>query len=70
MKKSIILSLILLAVVGVKAQSGTWSGKLNVQGVSLPLVFHLQADSSTIDSPSQGVRGLPVVVGAHRRVCL
>lgn len=62
MKKSIILSLLLLAVVGVKAQSGTWSGKLNVQGVSLPLVFHLQADSSTIDSPSQGVRGLPVVL--------
>lgn len=44
------------------AQTGTWSGKIDVQGVQLPLVFHLDADHPTMDSPNEGVRGIPVEV--------
>lgn len=44
------------------AQTGTWSGRLEVQGTSLSLVFHLDTDSPTMDSPDQGARGIPVLV--------
>lgn len=41
---------------------GTWSGKLDLGGVSLTLVFHLeQADdyvAVTMDSPDQGAKGI------------
>lgn len=47
-----------------QAITGTWSGKLNVQNVTLPLVLHVQelGDSlvSTMDSPAQGVKGIKV----------
>ena len=42
----------------VTAQEGIWSGKLELPGNALTLVFHLNADSSTIDSPDQGVKGI------------
>ena len=42
------------------AQTGTWSGKLNVSGTELDLVFNL--DSGTLDVPDQGARGIPVNV--------
>ena len=41
---------------------GDWSGKLNVFGMSLPLVLHLeQADGyvvASLDSPDQGAKGI------------
>lgn len=44
--------------------SGTWSGALSIQGTSLRIVFHInKTDSgytSTMDSPDQGVNGIPV----------
>lgn len=40
-------------------ESNAWSGKLSVQGTELTLVFHLDGDSCTIDSPDQGVNGIP-----------
>ncbi|MDO4335725.1 MAG: alpha/beta hydrolase, partial [Bacteroidales bacterium] len=43
-------------------QSGTWSGNLKVQGMKLPLVFHLDGDKPTMDSPAQGAEGIPVNV--------
>ena len=43
-------------------QNGTWSGKLDVQGVQLPIVFHLNEENPTMDSPSQSVRGVPIEV--------
>ena len=42
------------------AQTGTWSGKLDVQGTKLSLVFHLDDENPTADSPDQGVRGIPI----------
>ena len=39
-----------------KGQTGTWSGKLDVQGTKLSLVFHLDGDQPTMDSPDQALR--------------
>ena len=56
----------LLATIGVllamalplSAQSGTWSGKLDVQGIQLTMVVHFDEESCTLDSPDQGVKGI------------
>ncbi|RZF58530.1 alpha/beta hydrolase family protein [Sphingobacterium corticibacterium] len=42
---------------------GTWQGELNVQGVALPLIFHLEHASvwkGAMESPAQGNAKLPV----------
>jgi pimeloyl-ACP methyl ester carboxylesterase len=43
---------------------GTWSGELDIQGMKLPLVIHITEKDgvlvSTLDSPKQGAKGLPV----------
>ena len=41
-----------------KAQKGSWAGELNIQGIKLPLVFNFTDDGCTIDSPSQGAKGI------------
>ena len=46
----------------VSAQTGTWSGNLDIQGTKLPVVFHLDDDGPTMDSPAQGVKGIPIEV--------
>ena len=58
----IILSAIVLFAVESNSQNGTWSGKLDVQGIKISLVFHLDGDSPTVDSPNQGVKGIPIQV--------
>jgi len=44
--------------------TGAWSGELNVQGTKLPLVLNITEKDgvlvSTLDSPRQGAKGLPV----------
>lgn len=40
------------------AQSGSWSGELNVQGTKLPLVFNFSANGCTMDSQKQGAKGI------------
>lgn len=63
MKKLILLSLICLASVATRAQEsgikGAWTGKLNVFGNELTLVFHFDGENCTLDSPDQGVKGVP-----------
>lgn len=44
------------------AQVGVWSGDLEVQGIKLPVVFHLEEEGATMDSPAQGAKGIPVEV--------
>ena len=41
-----------------KAQKGSWAGELNIQGIKLPLVFNFTDNGCTIDSPSQGAKGI------------
>ena len=42
---------------------GTWRGELSISGMTLPLVFHVDSTEngliSTMDSPSQGAKGIP-----------
>lgn len=56
-----VLSLLFVTSVVGFAQTGTWHGKISVQGIEIPLVFHFEAGGCTIDSPSQGVKGIPAV---------
>lgn len=55
-------ALLLAATLLSPAQTGTWSGELDVQGTRLPIVFHLDEENPTVDSPAQGARGIPVEV--------
>ena len=60
MKRILLLFTILLAAAfAAGAQTGTWSGKLDVQGVRLTLVFHLDEAAPSLDSPDQGAKGIP-----------
>lgn len=56
------LGLVTACFCGANAQTGTWSGKLEVSGTQLPLVFHLDGDNPTLDSPAQGARGIAIQV--------
>ncbi len=42
---------------------GAWKGELNLSGMTLPLIFHIDSTQqgyvSTMDSPSQGAKGIP-----------
>ena len=45
--------------------AGAWQGTLEVPGMKLRLVFHLEQDSAgswqaKMDSPDQGAKGIPV----------
>ena len=61
MKKLVISAILLLsAAMFSHAQTGTWSGKLDVQGTKLSIVFHLDEEKPSVDSPDQGARGIPV----------
>lgn len=48
-----------ISTTGISAQTGSWKGELKFGGTSLPLVFNFSADGCTMDSPAQGVKGLP-----------
>ena len=49
---------LLCTPLSLSAQSGTYSGELNVMGTKLPLVFHFSPEGCTMDSPKQGVKGI------------
>lgn len=62
--KFLILSLLSLQFLFAQEITGSWSGELKVQGMSLPLLFHIKQDanglSSTMDSPKQGATNIPL----------
>lgn len=66
MKQVILLSIAVLTGIVVQGQdvTGRWFGALNVQGIRLRLVFDISKSdtgySSTMDSPDQGAKGIPV----------
>ena len=56
---------LLLTAAAASAQTGTWSGSLNVSGMELSLIFHLSENSdstSTLDVPDQGASDIPINV--------
>ena len=63
MKRFLTLAFLLLcAAMGASAQTGNWSGKLDVMGNKLTLVFHLDGDEPCMDSPDQAAMGIPIQV--------
>ncbi len=63
MKKYLFVAVgMVMGVINIFGQSGEWSGDLSVQGMKIPLVFHLDAENPTLDSPSQGAKGIPMSV--------
>ena len=60
--KFVMLVLSAVVAMGVRAQNGegndTWSGKLSVYGNEMTIVFHLNDENCTLDSPDQGVKGV------------
>ena len=65
-RRNLLLVLIALFSVYAKAQdiTGPWSGIIQVQGIKLRLVFNVTKNdtgyTSTMDSPDQNVKGIPV----------
>ena len=63
MKKILAAVLLLFPIAFLaNAQTGTWSGKLDVRGTPLTIVFHLDGDEPTLDSPDQAALGIPVQI--------
>ena len=63
MKKYIFSAILLFSIALFShAQTGTWSGKLDVQGTKISLVFHLDEENPTMDSPDQGAKGISIEV--------
>ncbi len=66
MRKIKLLFLVLLAPLLASAQqiTGDWYGLLKVQGMELPLIFHITESegkySATMDSPAQKAVDMPV----------
>ncbi len=66
MKKIILLLVCILGTTAIYAQNiaGDWNGALEIQGVKLRITFHIEqiasAYKATMDSPDQGVKGIPV----------
>ena len=58
----IIIALLLSFVFLANAQTGTWTGKLDNRGTTLTVVFHLDGDEPTLDSPNQAAQGIPIQV--------
>ena len=63
MKRFLTLAFLLIyAAMTADAQTGNWSGKLDVMGNKLTLVFHLDGDEPCMDSPDQAALGIPIQV--------
>lgn len=62
--KKLLTLLLLVAAQSVWSQdiTGSWSGELDIQGMKLPLIFHIAKEGegykATMDSPKQGVKGM------------
>lgn len=64
-KLLLIIATYLFPLVFCSAQTfhGNWNGQISIGGQKLTLVFHIKPDTCTLDSPDQGARGIPAVIG-------
>lgn len=76
MKQIVLITLIILITFSIYGQeiTGKWNGILKVQGVQLRVIFNItKADNSynsTMDSPDQGVSGIPVTSTSYENKIL
>lgn len=61
MKRFLSFAIVCMSIIVGNAQTGTWSGVLNVMGQRLPLVFNFSDSGCTMDSPQQGAKGIKTV---------
>ena len=63
MKRFFVLAILLFyAAMSANAQTGNWTGKLDVMGNKLTIVFHLDGEEPTMDSPDQAALGFPIQI--------
>lgn len=62
MQKVLVILNLMFGILSAYSQTGVWSGDLEVQGIKLPLVFHLDDENPTMDSPAQSATGIPVLL--------
>jgi len=66
MKNIAVVLVLLMSILGLSGQeiTGQWNGALKVQGMQLRIVFNITGNdkgyNSTMDSPDQGAKGIPV----------
>ena len=66
MKRTAAILMLVLSVFSLSGQeiTGQWNGALKIQGMQLRIVFHISKTdtgyNSTMDSPDQGAKGIPV----------
>ncbi|MBF6597869.1 MAG: alpha/beta hydrolase [Fermentimonas sp.] len=71
-----ILLIVLFSSISLAAQdiTGQWNGELKVQGIQLRVVFNVTSDNgelkSTMDSPDQGVKGIPTTATTFENTTL
>ncbi|HCR76655.1 MAG TPA: S9 family peptidase, partial [Chryseobacterium sp.] len=57
-------SLFFIQLINAQNIVGSWKGDIDVQGMKLPFILNIKKDgnsySSTIDSPKQGAKDIPV----------
>src|SRR5690625_2551852 len=76
MKKTLLIALAVLTSLSIYAQdiTGQWHGLLKVQGIQLPIVFHISESdgvySATMDSPDQGAFGISVATTTYEEAVL
>ena len=58
MKRLVSYAIACMSLIVGHAQTGSWSGELNVMGQKLPLVFNFSDQGCTMDSPKQGAKGI------------
>jgi len=62
--KLLLLALLCMQFLFAQEITGSWSGELSVQGMSLPLIIHIKKDVkgfvSSMDSPKQGATNIPL----------
>ena len=62
--KFLLFSLLSMQFLFAQEITGSWSGELSVQGMSLPLIIHIKKDVngfvSSMDSPKQGATNIPL----------
>lgn len=54
--------IVISSLLTANGQEGIWNGKLDIQGRKLSVVFHLDREQPTMDSPNQGVKGIAIKV--------
>jgi pimeloyl-ACP methyl ester carboxylesterase len=69
-----ITAILLISLVSVtlwgQDMTGQWNGVLKIQGMQLRLVFHITETGGTMDSPDQGVTGIPVTTASFNNPVL